>query len=451
MKLFCPFVQLLLVIGVIFPMALSGQSTWIYGVVDGGVYTPAYLVRLDYSTAQLDTVSYLGEQYIDDFGCCIDPFNGRLFLSGLLFGQSGFLQEVSLNTLEIVSHDKHYWSRDMEYNFLNNSIIYRVDSSMWKVDLVTGIESKIADIEHIDGHYWGSPRSYNPVDNTFVFFAVQDDESYCFVYDAFTGALKSKKRATRVLYSLAIDFDSGKQYGIFNGTIYSFNPYGYKVTELLTIPDYKSDLNEQQAVYDQNNKKYIVPYIANNNQRKFCVIDLENYSIDTSFVQPNSQMNLHEIYCQPRTYLSMINDTLHSTYGSTYQWCLDGLTIPVASNQYYIPEQSGDYQVLVNYSEYASLSNIVSYDYTDLPTDSKSAAFKLLPNPFRNQIHIIGHNNDGNNFTLRILSTQGVLINETNVADSKIPNLEFLKPGFYLFVLEQNGKIILRQKMVKSC
>ena len=253
-----------------------------------------------------------------------------------------------------------------------------------------------------------------------------------------------------MLFSLAVDYASGKQYGKFSGTVYNFDPYGFKVTELVTIPDYKSELNEQQSVYDQNNKKYIVPYIAADNQPKFCVIDMENYSIDTSYVQPNSQMNLHEIFCQPRTTLSLINDTLRSTHGLNYQWYLGGLLNPLVNTQYCIPVESGDYQALVDYPEYSSLSNTVSFEYTDLQTDIQSVVARIVPNPVRDRIEIIGHNNDWNNFTLKIFNVQGDLIYENNALDSYIPGLEFLKPGFYLFRLEQNGNVVLRQKMVKS-
>ena len=434
---------------ILLSLTSKGQSTWIYGIQHEGVYTNSYLVRLNYLNGQYDTLLYLGDQYIDDFGSCIDPFNGRLFLSGLLFGQNGFLHEIDLNTLEIVSYDKQYYGRNIEYNFLNNSIIYRVDSTFWKFDLETQIETKLSDLEPTTGYFWGNPRNYNPVDNTYVYIAIHGQNDDFMVIDAFTGEEISKTTANIILFSLVVDYDSGKQYGKFNGTIYEFNPYNGEIIELLTIPGYNSHLNQQQTVYDQVNKKCIVPYVTSNNQRKISVIDMEEYTIDTTYVQPNSKMNLHEIYCKPRTYLSLINDTLYTSYGLNYQWYLNGYLNPFINTQYCSPSEQGEYQTLVDYPEYSSLSNPVTYFFTDLQTVFTTNEVNVIPNPFHNNVKIIGNVENLNNSTIMIINSIGELIYNSKLTNSYLLNLESLESGLYTFIIEQNGKHLLRKKMIK--
>lgn len=449
-KLIIRKINFIILIWFIFPITLLGQSTWIYGIQDEGVYTTAYLVRLNYLNGQYDSILYLGDQNIDDFGSCIDPYNGRLFLSGLLYGQDGFLHEIDLNTLEIVSYDKQYQGKDIEYNLLNNSIIYRLKSSIWKLDLNTQIKTELDSIETYNGYYWGNPRNYNPVDNTYYFELAQDYVGYFFVVDAFTGITKCKTRASTILQSMVVDYESGKHYGRHGGSIYEFDPYTGDTILLFTIPDYRGWLNEQQSVYDQINKKYIVPYIAIDDKRKISVIDMEEYTIDTSYIQPNSSMNLHEIYCKPRTYLSLINDTLYTSYGSNYQWYINGFLNPFISTQFCSPYEYGDYQTLVDYPEYSSLSNRVTYLYTNLNTSSSIEDIEFSPNPFLNTVRVIGKNEFFENSTLLIFNSFGAMVYNSTLENSYLLNLAFLKPGLYTFIIEQNGAHLMRKKMVKT-
>jgi len=442
--------KLTLIIWILFPLTLIGQSTWIYGIQKEGAYTNSYLVRLNYLNGQYDTVFYLGDQNIDDFGSCIDPFNGRLFLSGLLFGQDGFLHEIDLNSLEIVSYDKQYYGRKIEYNLLNNSIIYRVDNTFWELDLETQVETKLSNLEPTTGNLWGDPRNYNPIDNTYVWIAKHGDIYDFTVINAFTGEEISKTPANITLFSLVVDYDSGKHYGEHNGTIYEFNPYSGEIIELLSIPGYTSHLNQQECAYDQVNKKYIIPYIGPYSSRLITVIDMVEYTIDTTYDQPNSKMDLHEIYCMPRTYLSLINDTLYTSFGQSYQWYINGYLNPFVNTQYFSPSEYGEHQTLVDYPEYSSLSNPVTYLSTDLQTVFTTNEVNVVPNPFYNNVKITGNTEYWKESTISVFNSIGDLVYNSCIENSVIQDLEFLEPGLYIFIIEKNDKHLLRKKMIKS-
>lgn len=445
--------KLTIVIWLLFPCVLVGQSTWIYGIQDEGEYSDSYLVKLNYLNGQYDTLLYLGIQNIDDFGSCIDPYNGRLFLSGFLSGQNGNLHEIDLNTLEIVSYYKQYYGRQIEYNFLNNSIIYKNDTAFWKFDLESHLETRLSHLGPTTSYLWGNTRTYNPVDNTYVWIDIHgkspNSTEYFMVTNAFTGEQICKTPASIPLFSLVVDYDSGKQYGKFNGTIYEFNPYNGEIIELLTIPDYNSRLNQQQSVYDQVNKKYIVPYIGTNNLPNISVINMEDYTIDTTYTQLNSNMNLHQIYCKPKTYLSLINDTLYTSYGLNYQWYINGSLNTSINNQYFSPIIQGKYKTLVDYPEYSSLSNPVSYSITNLQTVFTTDEVDIAPNPIYDNVRIKCNSEYLNNSRILIINSIGELIYNSNLGSLKVLNLGFLESGLYTFIIEQNGVPLFRKKMIK--
>ena len=441
-------VKLMIAIWIIIPTTILGQSTWIYGIQSNGNSTPGYLVRLNYLNNQYDTLLYLGYQYIDDFGSCIDPYNGRLFLSGVLFDQDNYLHVVDLNTLEIVSYYKQ--GRDvrfMEYNLLNNSILYRVDSTFWRFDLETHVESKLSDLEHTNGQYYGYVSTYNPINNTHIHLG----KGHNFInIDGFTGEVKSTVYADIILENLVLDFENGKHFGTNDETVYQFNPTSGEIIELLTIPGYKALANQQRGVYDQVNKKYIIPYAATDNQYKISVIDMESLTIDTTYIQPTVTMEYHQIYCQPRTNLSLINDTLYTSYGINYQWYINGFLDPYISTQHCIPYEYGDYQTLNEYPEYSSLSNTVSYLYTDFEQNTSASGITFSPNPFLDIVKVSGENVQLENSTLRIFSSIGELVHKSQIKNSEFLYLGFLNPGIYIFIIDSNGKHLIRKKMIKK-
>lgn len=98
----------------------------------------------------------------------------------------------------------------------------------------------------------------------------------------------------------------------------------------------------------------------------------------------------------PQPTISFSGDTLISSSADVYQWCLNGNPIPGATNQWHLPQSSGDYQVKVSFS-FAPFCNSVSTILTGSNQDVRRE-LELWPNPI----------SDGQ-FNIRIPGNIGIL------------------------------------------
>ena len=196
------------------------QSYYIYGIESNGDYQPANLVRLNYMNGNYDTLLYLGIQYLEDFGTSIDPFNGRLFVMGYIAGQSGNLNVIDLENLDIESFDV-YDGEEIEYNFLNNSIIYHSEGYFWKFDLNDHILSNLSSTPPEYATFYGKLSVYNPTNNTYTYIMPSDGKGQNIVtVDAFSGFVLSINDIGMSLFDIVVDFDSGEMFARHDGTIY---------------------------------------------------------------------------------------------------------------------------------------------------------------------------------------------------------------------------------------
>lgn len=439
------------IVQILLPLALSAQSPWVYGIEDHGDFSQAYLVRLNYMTAQYDTLLGLGSQWLDDFGSSIDPYNGRMFLRGLLVGEDGDLHIIDLNTLEIQSYYTQE-GEDIEYDFLDNSIIFQEDTVFWKFDLESLDVNGLNNIPVALGSIWGDIRYFNPVENTYVYRAPlsnNQDNSPLIVLDASTGETKAITPTSYNFSSMVVDYESGKQYGKFNGKVFVFDPITGYVDELLTIPDYHAHLNQQMDVYDQYNKKYIVFYVATSDKEKLSVIDMVDYTIDTTYDQPSKWMDHQQIYSRPRTFLRLLNDTLVTSYGLNYDWYYNGYLNPFVHSQCHVPDAEGDYQTLVEYPQYESLSEVVTFLYTNIEGGQISNGISVLPNPFTNEIKLKIPDATTAEYYLIISNLVGDKVYQASINSSKTINLEILPPGLYVVNLLEKNKLIMKEKILK--
>ncbi|RLD83157.1 MAG: hypothetical protein DRJ10_04050 [Bacteroidetes bacterium] len=436
----------------LFPLTLIGQhSTWIYGIQDDGESNYAYLVRMDYLTGQYDTLIEIDAQYIDYYSSCFDPFNGRYFFRGTLNSNEGNLHVIDINTLQLESYYT-IEGAEIAYNFLNNSIIFQEDSTFWKYDIESGQAVAINSITPEDASIFGDVRYYNPIDNTYVYrayFYDKKNHSPFIIIDAFTGETICVTPASVQLHSMFVDYQTGLQFGKHGETIYEFNPYSGSITNKLSIPNYQAHIISQMDVYDQIRNKYIVFYSATDNTSKVSIIDMDNFTIDTTYNQPNNAMGLQEIYCKPNSFLKLINDTLYTSFGSNYHWFYNDSIIPNNYEQTLAPEVEGKYQSLVEYPEYSSLSNPINYILTNDQTILRFDNFKIGPNPFSSSVQITNQV-DGSDFKLFIHNSLGKVVYESITESTSEINLSFLPSGLYILSIEIDQKLFTRKKIIKS-
>jgi hypothetical protein len=123
-----------LLIGIVLNTTAQNQNTWIYGISDKGNYTHGYFIKFNYLSGECDTLIDLGGVNIGDFSSCIDPFNGRYFVFGLIWNQNGNFHIIDLNDLSIESYNVISSERP-EYNIFNNSILFSQDSIFYSYNL----------------------------------------------------------------------------------------------------------------------------------------------------------------------------------------------------------------------------------------------------------------------------------------------------------------------------
>jgi hypothetical protein len=99
---------------------------------------------------------------------------------------------------------------------------------------------------------------------------------------------------------LVTDFETGKIFGLVNNRVVLVDPYKAETTDLLSIPDWGSQADEQMAVYDQLKKNFIVSYLNSAGIPKLAVLNMVSFSIDTIYPQPNPWMNYQQIGNYPQ-------------------------------------------------------------------------------------------------------------------------------------------------------
>lgn len=144
-------------------------------------------------------------------------------------------------------------------------------------------------------------------------------------------------------------------------------------------------------------------------------------------------------------------DTLVSSTASYYQWYLNGNIIPGATSQSYLPNQSGNYTVVITDTNGCSnTSTPYAYIHMDIGTSVGGALFTVVyPNPIGENGTLLIHADDftGKAF-ISIFDLSGRLIRTSEIAvvdgEGKLPvNHEEYAVGMYVYsVYLQNGETL---------
>lgn len=107
------------------------------------------------------------------------------------------------------------------------------------------------------------------------------------------------------------------------------------------------------------------------------LITYDGYKYDTLFLE--SFMTVFST--PPLPSITITGDTLMSTPSTTYQWLLNEVEIPGATNQVYIATQSGVYTVITYSKDGCSAQVSIYFDLTSINSLNNDKSFEIFPNP----------------------------------------------------------------------
>jgi hypothetical protein len=155
----------------------------------------------------------------------------------------------------------------------------------------------------------------------------------------------------------------------------------------------------------------------------------------------------------PKPSITVINDTLLSDAPAGNQWYQDGIAIPGATNQVFLPDEPGIYQVNVMLSGcFSDFSDAIWFGATGFPGTAKND-FVVFPNPFQDEIMVIPAETKIDLCKICIFSNLGTLISEIPINGIMERNfkidLSLIPDGLYFLVFTyENDKFV--KKVIKQ-
>jgi predicted esterase len=146
----------------------------------------------------------------------------------------------------------------------------------------------------------------------------------------------------------------------------------------------------------------------------------------------------------PQPEITLDDGNLKSSAASGNQWLLNGEEIPGATESFYIPKESGDYQVQVMKSSCSKISAPFTYAITG--TEPQLPAIQLYPNPAQHSISVKGILNPT---AYKLINPWGQVIQAgILLADTEIELT--VSSGLYVFTLENEFGIQRHKLMVQQ-
>ena len=148
-------------------------------------------------------------------------------------------------------------------------------------------------------------------------------------------------------------------------------------------------------------------------------------------------------FTAPAVVINTSEDTLWaSTTGQSYQWYLNGVLIPSATNQFHIATVTANYYVEVTYPNgCTSTSPVVFHNMVDI-YEIETIGFSYYPNPTNNVFNIVFSNDEYYNANVRICDQTGRQIQQRQFIDANhlIIELSDHEPGVYYLMIECNSQ-----------
>jgi hypothetical protein len=148
----------------------------------------------------------------------------------------------------------------------------------------------------------------------------------------------------------------------------------------------------------------------------------------------------------PRPTITFAQDTLHASTATAYQWFFNGVAIPGATDNFYVPTQSGSYTVVTTASNgcnsVASLPRVVTLVGIDL---GLANGWTVYPNPSQGTLRISHPSLTGEAFVVSVADAQGKRV--AIAVNAEALDLSALRNGMYFVSIHQGDQLITTKKI----
>ena len=429
----------------------NSKSQTIYGFVNN------YFCSTDLSNHTTDTlIVFSGDPWINlGFRSAIDRFNGRYFFGGSIPGYSGKFHIIDLVDFSIESHNNY--PENMEYDYINNRLVWEKNGSFYSLDLITFEQTKLAIIENGNSNIYGQKRTYIADKNAYFYTDYingSDGDPYYLFIDANNGEILCETEMevwNNHHYSASgfvCNIHTGDIIGHRNGRYGIVNPCAGSISKLSTIPDYYSHLNNQMAVYNHNDDTYIIPYVTTDSKYSYKIAIVDVYAdkiIKTMNQEWDGRMNLQQIYDRPVPQIVFRDNQLYVPKGSSHRWYLDNEFLGETTINSWKPTKNGTYSVEVDYREYTTPSAEIKITTEMLGVEGQTTIpYHIYPNPTSDFINIDIPNNK--NVEIQILDMMGKIILERSTSNLSLVriNLTKIPKGSYLIRINSGTSVFTK-------
>lgn len=188
--------------------------------------------------------------------------------------------------------------------------------------------------------------------------------------------------------------------------------------------------------------------ICYNNPGQYGVVLVSSNGVCTDTL---SVINYITVYAQPSAIsINNYNDSLVADQGfASYQWYLNGMVIPAATEYFYVATANGDYNVVATDSNGCEVEAVVFNVMVNVGTIFSEDRFSVIPNPFSNKLLFHPFHSSNEKTSIIVLNNIGEKLFEkqTSYKDQEI-DLSFLDAGIY-FLSVQTDEGIMLKKIVK--
>ena len=161
------------------------------------------------------------------------------------------------------------------------------------------------------------------------------------------------------------------------------------------------------------------------------------------------QINVNPLPSTP--VITQVNDTLYASGSGSFQWYLDGIIIPGATNPYYVPAINGNYTVTVSDTNSCESISVI-YPMTNVGlSESTVISLQVFPNPSTGLFQLMFENTNQTSTLIQVIDPAGrEIVNATTGASNYLLNLLELADGIYFLKIQPSSTAISVTKIIKQ-
>ena len=134
-----------------------------------------------------------------------------------------------------------------------------------------------------------------------------------------------------------------------------------------------------------------------------------------------------------------------------YQWILNGVPIPGATDPFYTAIENGNYQLMLTVpgTGCSGFSNVLEVTITGT-ADIQSEKIEVFPVPAKNILYVSSllNNRDLSQSSIVLFSPNGAIARQGKLENGKI-DVSGIRPGFYILMLRTQNDVILKKVLLE--